>query len=389
MILIRRRLFWKIYLTLLASLVTVALVMGCFWWFLGETQHGWSEATPAPAVDRDVSVYAPTGALLAERGNPIALDPGGIESRWTRRRLLRVDLPDGRIVLTRLRPPSGAMMILTVMLIVAGGIGLAAFPVTARLTRSLEALRFGAARWGAGDLAARVDETGSDEVALVARAFNTAAARLEALLASHKTLLANAGHELRSPLARLRIAIELWLHNPAEATQAEIIRNLAEVDQLVDEILLSSRLDHPGAARRPLETVDILGLVAEEAARVGVTVDGKSVDVAGDPVLLRRLFRNLLENGLKHGEPPIGVTVAREMGEARITVSDGGPGIPEAERARIFEPFYRPAGRSEAAGGWGLGLALVQQIAAHHGGHVTCGTTDGGGSRFVVFLLAD
>ena len=102
--------------------------------------------------------------------------------------------------------------------------------------------------------------------------------------------------------------------------------------------------------------------------------------------LLRRLMRNLLENAAKHGAPPIEVAVTRIADKARIVVSDHGAGIPPAERERVFEPFYRPAGRPESSGGWGLGLSLVRQIAERHGGGAFCEGGPGEGSRFVVEL---
>ncbi len=117
--------------------------------------------------------------------------------------------------------------------------------------------------------------------------------------------------------------------------------------------------------------------------------DGDPVEIDGDATLLRRLIRNLLENAARHGRPPFRVAVTRREGGARIVVSDCGEGIAPAERERVFEPFYRPAGRSESAGGWGLGLSLVRQIARRHGGDVVCDAEPGGGSRFVVDLAAD
>jgi signal transduction histidine kinase len=413
MIAFPRRLFWKVYLTLLASLVGVTVLMGLFWWLMGENPHErrWGafhihvsdQLIPAhdsppgaigAAIDRlgdemgaDVSVYGAEGTLIASRGRPIGLDSPAV-----RPLVMRVDLPDGRAVLARLRPPwpHPRLRILSIVFIVAGGVGLAAFPIAARLTRRLEGLRSGVERWGAGALALRVDATGEDEVAVVARTFNAAAARVEELLISQKALLANASHELRSPLARLRMAIELWLAKPNLEMHAEIVRNLAEIDQLVAEILLASRLDYAGprVARAP---VDLLGLAAEEAARYDACVaatpeDAKPVEIQGDATLLRRLIRNLLENAAKHGRPPIQVAVESRAGKARITVCDHGPGIAPAERERVFEPFYRPAGSAESSGGWGLGLSLVRQIAKRHGGGVFCDEAPGGGSRFVVEL---
>ena len=189
------------------------------------------------------------------------------------------------------------------------------------------------------------------------------------------------------------MAVELWLDRPAPGIQTEIVRNLDEIDQLVEEILLASRLDHGARIVSRAETVDLLGLAAEEAARVDATVadaaGADAIEVGGDRALLRRLIRNLLENAVKHGRPPIRIAVTRHDGKARIVVSDQGNGVDPSERARVFEPFYRPAGRGESSGGWGLGLSLVRQIAARHGGAVACEAEAGGGSRFVVDLAME
>jgi signal transduction histidine kinase len=182
------------------------------------------------------------------------------------------------------------------------------------------------------------------------------------------------------------MAVDLWSVRPVGPARTEIVRSLGELDALVDEILLSSRLDHAGAGLGRRESVDLLALAAEEAVRVGAEAEGEPVCVSGDPALLRRLLRNLIENGATHGAPPVRVRV-EPLGEgARIAVSDRGPGIPPEERERVFAPFYRPRGRDEAAGGWGLGLALVRQIAERHGGRAACEAGEDGGSRFVVDL---
>ena len=222
---------------------------------------------------------------------------------------------------------------------------------------------------------------GRDEIAAVAQSFNAAAQRIEALVGAHKTLLANASHELRSPLARLRLAIEM-------RNEVEMERSFGELDGLIDEILLASRLDH---AERPTrsEPVDLLALAAEEAARSAAILDGQPATLTGDPVLLRRLLRNLLENAVRHGAPPVELDVATAPdGSIHLAVHDHGGGIAEAERARVFEPFYRPAGIGESAGSWGLGLSLVKQIAERHGGSVRCVAREGGGTSFIVSLRA-
>ena len=418
MIVFGRRLFWKVYLALLSSLITVAVLIGGLWWLIGEMPrersnsiriHLDNQMVPGPnssagAVDdalrrladefgSDVSLYDADGSLVAARGEPIDFAPSEDREPAFAPRIIRIDLADGRVVLARMRPPmrNPTRRILTIVLIVVGGVGLAAFPITARLTRRLEGLRSGVERWGAGALSMRLDDAGHDEVAVVARSFNVAAERVEALLRSQKALLANASHELRSPLARLRMATELWLHHPEPEMHDEITRNIAEIDQLSEEILLASRLDHTGSTIERAAAVDLLGLAAEEAARVDATFDAlpagvNTVEVQGDAMLLRRLIRNLLENASKHGRPPVSIAVSHIDDKVRIVVSDQGPGIAPSERGRVFEPFYRPAGRSESSGGWGLGLSLVRQIAKGHGGSVFCDTAPGGGARFVVDL---
>jgi signal transduction histidine kinase len=272
---------------------------------------------------------------------------------------------------------------------IAAIIGLAAYPVVRHLTRRLERLRLGVEAWGKGALAARVADSGKDEVAAVAKSFNRAAGHVEELITAHRSLLANASHELRSPLARLRMAVDLYEQAPNEGRRAEIIRNLSELDALVEEILLASRLDHI-QRRDPDETVDLLALATEEGARSGIEVTGTVATVKGEALLLGRLVRNLMQNALRHGAPPVTATVSREEGRVVLRVRDHGPGIPESERERVFEPFYRPSGRSEASGGWGLGLSLVRQIAQRHGGTARYeAPSDGGGACFVVTFPAE
>jgi len=210
---------------------------------------------------------------------------------------------------------------------------------------------------------------GRDEVARLAEAFNRSAARIEELVGAHRALLANASHELRTPLARIRMGVELMRETAEPTRKRELEQDIAELDALIDEILTASRLD---AAQEPVaaEEVDLLGLAAEECARIPeAAAEGEAILVRGDARLLRRMIRNLLENARRHGRPPVRVTVAAAGASAQLTVCDAGPGIPEAERERVFEPFYRRSGSTEGAG---LGLALVRQIAERHGGGAIC-----------------
>ena len=278
------------------------------------------------------------------------------------------------------------MVVVLVVLFIAVAAG--AFPVVRRLTRRLESLKQGVERFGAGQLSHRVEVSGRDEVAAVATSFNQAAARVEALVRSHQSLLANASHELRSPLARMKMAVSMLDDaSPAQRDRlkGEIDTNVAELDALVEEVLLASRLDAaPSPAER--ESVDLLALAAEEAARVDANVDGASLNVQGEERLLRRALRNLLENAHRYGGGDIAVHTERAGTQALVRVCDRGPGVPEALRERVFEAFYRMPGHAEQAGGVGLGLSLVKQIAERHGGSVHCEAREGGGSCFVLSL---
>lgn len=257
--------------------------------------------------------------------------------------------------------------------VIALVVAIGAYPVIRKLTARLERLEHSVQAWGTGELSTRVAVEGADEVARLASSFNDAAARIEALVTAQKSLLANASHELRSPLARIRMAAELMAEQAPPAIGAELRRNVAELDQLIDELLLASRLDAGGLPAPVLEEVDLAGLVAEECAHVNAELDAQPLVFLGEPKLLRRMVRNLLENASRYGVgSPIGVKLAAVNGTVLLDVCDGGPGIPEAERERVFEPFYRIAGASEAAGGVGIGLALVRQVARRHGGDAQC-----------------
>src|SRR6267143_1410008 len=297
--------------------------------------------------------------------------------RWVRRCLhprLAARAPRGHG-----HAPYGLVLVLALL---ALAVGVGAYPVVRRLTSRLERLQAGVESLGAGELSARVRVEGHDEVAQLAESFNRAAGRIEELVGAHKSLLANASHELRTPLARIRMAVELMKENADPVRKAGLEQDIAELDALIDEILLASRLD----AVKELDTdeeVDLLALAAEECARYeNAELEGEPVAVRGDPRLLRRMLRNLLENAKRHGVPPIEVRVSRTGHGAELAVCDHGAGVPEDERERVFDPFYR-AGTGQ---GSGLGLALVRQIARRHGGEARCAPRSGRGSCFVVVL---
>ncbi|MEO6281135.1 HAMP domain-containing sensor histidine kinase [Roseateles sp.] len=287
-------------------------------------------------------------------------------------------------------PAVSTLAVVLVLLFV--GVAVGAYPVVRRLTRRLEALKRGVEQFGAGHLGHRVDASGRDEVAALATSFNQAADRIETLLRSHQTLLANASHELRSPLARLKMAFAM-LDDAAPAQRERLAReidvNIAELDALVEEVLLASRLE-AGSAVGETHVVELLALGAEEAARAEAPFEPEtdSALVDGQERLLRRALRNLLDNARRYGGPDVELSLRPVAGGYEFIVADRGPGVPAELRERIFEPFYRLPGHAEMVGGVGLGLSLVKQIAQRHGGSVRCQARDGGGSRFVVFLPA-
>src|SRR6476661_10186110 len=410
-----RRLYLQVYLTIVASLVLVVLTAGLLWHFIGGigpfgpqfevVGEVIAELVPpanAPAqaqqqainrlaerLGADLALFGVTNEPLAAAGRPLPPPTrDGRSGGWMRTGAgpaISIPLPDGRRLVARLplrrRPSAGVLA--AFLGVIALVVALGAHPVVRRLTGRLERLQRGVESLGAGDLRARVKVEGRDEVARLAQSFNQAAARIESLVDAHKMLLANASHELRTPLTRIRLGLELAGAPPER--KAELEKDIAELDQLVDEILLVSRLD----ATEQLdvrENIDLTALAAEECARYdGCTVEGRPVTVHGDPSLLRRMIRNLLDNAQLHGQPPIEVTVDQQNDRAVLRVSDHGPVIPQTAREQLFSMFYRIPGRSGPKGS-GLGLALVKQIARRHGGDVVYDSAHG--SCFAVTLPA-
>jgi signal transduction histidine kinase len=390
-----RRLYLQVYFTIVASLFLVVLTAVLVWHFTagvlpfeqpfevaGEIIAELVPPADAPAatqqraIDRlaqrigaDLALFGQTDIPLAAAGRPLPV-PDRSHAGWLRTAAgpaVSIRLPDGRWLVARLpfsQPPSAARLA-AFLGAIALAVALGARPVVRRLTGRLERLQRGVESLGAGDLRARVKVEGRDEVAQLAQSFNQAAARIENLVGAHKMLLANASHELRTPLTRIRLGLELVEAEPAR--KAELARDIAELDQIVEEILLVSRLDSTDGLDAH-EAIDLAALAAEECARYGdCCVQGQSVMVRGDPMLLRRLIRNLVENAKLHGKPPVEVAVERRGQQAVLSVSDRGQVIAADARERLFSAFYRIPGRGGPRD-TGLGLALVRQIARRHGG---------------------
>ncbi len=341
----------------------------------------------------DLALYRADGSIIAVAGRtPPRFDVKRARAGWRKSRdgsTFTLQLPDGRWLVARQvrERPSPTLWIAGFLALLAAAIAVGAYPVVRRLGSRLERLKAGVEKLGGGDLGARVKVEGRDEVAALAESFNRSAQRIEELLAAHRLLLANCSHELRTPLARIGMAVSLIGEKADAKTRDGLKQDIAELDQLIDEILLASRLDAvPGPEHS--EPVDLLALAAEEAAHYDLEASGQPVTVRGDRPLLRRLIRNLLENARRYGGNDIKIEARTDAGRAVLEVSDHGPGVPPDERERIFEPFYRMARARETGRGSGLGLALVREIARKHGGEAVCLAAEGGGSRFRIDLPA-
>ena len=289
--------------------------------------------------------------------------------------------------------PLGAALLALVLL---------SFPVTAVMTRKLEALAQTARRFGEGDLTERADASGSDEVSLTAQAFNTMAQRIAELRLRERELLANVSHELRTPMARMGVLLELVQSNPAAAQRyvGEFARDLHELEALLDRIIDTFRVDlaSPRAReawpleRRPLDVRDLVSEVADDF-RARMPARPVVIELAPEPVvrsvdrtLLRRALMNLLENAAKYSPEGSEIRAVVTAG-GEIIVSDRGEGIEAGDLPHVFEPFFRAdRSRTRDTGGVGLGLSFVERVAMLHQGRVWVKSQVDEGSQFALWL---
>ncbi|MFI1222161.1 MULTISPECIES: ATP-binding protein [unclassified Streptomyces] len=287
----------------------------------------------------------------------------------------------------------GAMLTgLPLLLVVVAGV---TWLVTRRALRPVEGIRREmAAITASEDLARRVPEPDSrDEIARLARTTNETLTVLEASVERQRRFVADASHELRSPIASLRTQLEVAEAHPELLDLPGAVADTVRLQVLAADLLLLARLDageKPGNA-----TVELGALVREEVSQrtgdriaVGVQVpEGGAFEVSGSRGQLSRVIGNLLDNAQRHAGGSVAVSVAADGRGVRVEVRDDGAGVPEDERERIFERFVRlDDARGRDDGGAGLGLAIARDVAARHGGTLTVHSAAEGGAAFRLWL---
>ncbi|HXR55531.1 MAG TPA: ATP-binding protein [Casimicrobiaceae bacterium] len=261
---------------------------------------------------------------------------------------------------------------------------LAAFAFARYLARPLGELEDAVERVGRGETPPALPESGTSEIAAVNRGFNAMIASLRQVERDRAILLAGVSHDLRTPLARLRLGIELSQGD--EATRVGMVSDIEEMDRIIDQFLDFAR-DETAPATEPIDVNDELAASVERYVRSGRDVrlaPGGPVFARIKPTALSRVAGNLIDNALAYGRPPLDVSATRHGDEVHVEVADRGPGIPPGDVERLKQPFTRAneaRAREDGAAGAGLGLAIVDRIARLHGGSLDLLPRPGGGTR--------
>jgi signal transduction histidine kinase len=273
----------------------------------------------------------------------------------------------------------------------------ASYWLVRRSLQSVDAIRSRVAEISTSDLAERVPVPSSrDEIAALAVTMNEMLSRLEAGHRAQQRFLGDASHELRSPLATIISGLEVGEAHPellnAELTIDTLLPEAHRMRKLIEDLFLLARADEQNLLRHTEEMSldDLAGVEAARARReagCAVHTDIRPTRLTGDPSAISRMIRNLVDNAVRHADSCVAIEVGSRNAAATLTVSDDGPGIPPAERTRVFERFVRlDSDRSRSGGGAGLGLAIVAEIVGAHGGTITIGDRPGGGTTMSVEL---
>ena len=324
-------------------------------------------------------------ALAARTGESIRIKVTELEQTWlwaeihTGGKLIRIGFPRNHL---GMQPPLALLLVLaaTVVLTLITAVILAR-----RIARPLERLSEAARHVGQGNTPEALPESGPEELASLARAFNLMALQVQELLANRTTLLAGISHDLRTPLARMRLAVEMLPGDSAPKLVARLQHDLEEMNRLIGEFIELSR----GLEKETPQVTDLAQLsqeLANDAANGGAQVECRAaapcIRPLG-PMALRRILANLLGNAVRYGAgQPVTIELTCDEEAAVIHVLDRGPGIPPDQVESVFRPFYRlEASRSSATGGSGLGLAIARQLADANGWKIELLPREGGGTE--------
>jgi two-component system osmolarity sensor histidine kinase EnvZ len=293
-------------------------------------------------------------------------------------RLIRISFPRGRI---GARPPTAALLV-----IAAGGavILLTTLLLVRRLTRPLASLCAASSRIGRGETVQPLPESGPRELATLTRRFNRMAGEIAELLSNRTTLFAGISHDLRTPITRMQLALEMLPANTDARLVQRLRHDLEQMNQLISDTLELAQGLGPREAQE-VDLRDFLDSIIAGYRRSDADIDWRPQDCclcSIDTLALRRVFVNLLDNALRYGGGrPVEVLCRCDETGACIRVLDRGRGIPEAEREAVFRPFYRlESSRSRSTGGSGLGLAIARQLCSAHGWTIEMLPREGGGT---------
>ncbi|MBU1214940.1 MAG: HAMP domain-containing protein [Gammaproteobacteria bacterium] len=323
-------------------------------------------------------------ALSARLGEPISVKVTDLDTTWfwaeipAGGKLMRIGFPKSRLH----TDPSMMLalaLIATVMLTL-----LTAFVLARRITRPLAHLSQAAQRIGAGGAPENLPDSNIQELADLSSAFNQMALQVRELLANRTTLLAGISHDLRTPLARMRLAVEMLPESSDQKTVERLRRDIENMNVLIGEFLTLSR-DLQQEAPDEIGLEAMLGEMAEEQNAQGAQVAchvQPGLTVRAGPLALHRVLQNLLGNALRYSDgKPVQIEATRRDNQARIEIMDRGPGIPPHELEKVFRPFYRiESSRNADTGGSGLGLAIVQQLCTANGWQVALHARKDGGT---------
>jgi len=338
-------------------------------------------------LELNVQLMDERGQILATHGDEDCSCHASTYSAPVRRGGVQI----GTVVVcsTRGGPPKYARLLL-LLSIVALILWFGSWMVARSIARPLNELAEVAEAMGQGDLRRRASQSkeAGGEIEILADALHDMAGRIERQLTDQKTLLAGVSHELRTPLGHMRLITEMMRDVGASDKRInQLDQEIVEMDDLVDQLLAHSRLSFE---LRELRPVDVVEMSTQAMERAGLAPELLEVEdggrVVGDSTLLLRALANLLRNARVHGGGATRVLVERRGDHVFVGVEDEGPGLPEAERQRLFEPFVHKTIGKTSDGSLGLGLFLVKRIAAAHSGDVVAEENTPRGARIGLML---